>query len=59
MIVFDKKTNNHVHEHQTRQARYDFLQPKLNKNYQKNAFSYTVAVAWNKLPSDFISSKTI
>ena len=35
MIVFDKKTNNHVHEHQTRKARYDFLPPKLNTNYQK------------------------
>ena len=54
-----KKTNNHVHEHQTRKARYDFPPPKLNTSYQKNAFSYTDAVAWNKLSSEFISSKTI
>ena len=39
-----QKTNE-VHEHQTRQAKHDFLPPKPKTNYLKKAFSYRGAVA--------------
>jgi hypothetical protein len=46
-----QKTNE-VYEHQTRQAKHDFLPPKPKRNYLKKAFSYRGAVAWNNLPSE-------
>ena len=48
-----------VHEYLTRQSRYDFLPPKPNTNYQKKAFSYRGAVAWNTLRNDQKIAATI
>ena len=54
------KKINQVHEHQTRQARYNFL-PPISRLYQlsEKAFSYTGTIAWNKLSSELKRSKTI
>ena len=53
-----QKTNE-VHEHQTRQAKHDFLPPKPKTNYLKKAFSYRGAVAWNNLPSEIKNSESV
>ena len=53
-----QKTNE-AHEHQTRQAKHDFLPPKPKTNYMKKAFSYRGAVAWNNLPSEIKNYETV
>jgi hypothetical protein len=55
------KTNEVHDEHQTRQAKHDFLPPKPKTNYLKKAFSYRGAVAWNiyNLPSEIKNSESV
>jgi tRNA G37 N-methylase Trm5 len=53
-----QKTNE-VHEHQTRQAKPDFLPSKPKTNYLKKTFRYRGAVAWNNLPSEIKNSESV
>jgi hypothetical protein len=38
-----------LHNHQTRQAEFNFALPKPSTNFCKKSFSYRGAVAWNDL----------
>jgi hypothetical protein len=53
-----QKTNE-VHEHQTRQAKHDFLPPKAKTNYLKRHLAGIFTVAWNNLPSEIKNSESV
>ena len=50
---------NVVHSHETGQAKFNFMPPRPNTNFEKKSFSYSGAVAWNNLTSHQKSSTNL
>ena len=48
-----------IHDHNTRQPKFNFTLPKPNTNYIKKAFAYGGTVVWNNLSIDLKSLGTI